>query len=441
VLPVLYIVFTRKKKIPVQPLQNVNPMLIIIFIVLGSLLLTQNCPAQQASSKVITLQQAIQQALDSNLSIQSAACRIELNRSLKGSSWDIGKTNISMEYGQISSIKKDNNFAVSQTFAFPTLYISQNRLLKANIRQSEAELMITQNDIANEVKTAWWYLSYDYSRLSQLRYQDSLYTGLLNSAIRKAQVGETGILEKIMTETQSLEIKNQIAQILADIDIYRRKLQILVNSSRPIDIADTVLVKLTVSIPADMKAVTANPSLAYYVSQVEQAQLETKVEKAKLLPDFNIGYFNQSIIGHQEINGASQYFSSSDRFTGFQAGISIPLWFRPQSARVKASALNEEVARIDADYYKKELVGEFNALIQEYSKYKSSLDYYEYAALPQAELIISQSAKSYRAGEMAYHEYIQNLFTALQIKNNYLEAIHLYNQSVIAIEYIIGKIN
>jgi cobalt-zinc-cadmium resistance protein CzcA len=42
---------------------------------------------------------------------------------------------------------------------------------------------------------------------------------------------------------------------------------------------------------------------------------------------------------------------------------------------------------------------------------------------------------------MDYLEYIQSLTRALQVKNNYLETLNNYNQSVLEIEYIIGKTN
>jgi cobalt-zinc-cadmium resistance protein CzcA len=79
--------------------------------------------------------------------------------------------------------------------------------------------------------------------------------------------------------------------------------------------------------------------------------------------------------------------------------------------------------------------------LQEYKKYKNNIEYYEKLALPQADMIINQSTKSYKAGAMDYLAYIQSLTQALQIKNNYLESLDLYNQSVIAIEFIIGKNN
>jgi len=437
VLPVLYVIFSRnygrKRR------NTVSPILLILGFVSVSLLFTQNASAQHLSPRILTLQQAISLAVDSNLNVRSAAYQVELQRALKGASWDIGKTDIDFEYGQFNSAQKDNGITISQSFAFPTVYTGQHKLAKANIRGSEIELSITQNQIANGVKTTWWKLAYYYSKLRLLKYQDSLYTGFANAANRRAQTGETNMLEKISAESQSLEVRNLVMQTKADIEIYKKQLQTLLNTRQDIVIADTVLTKLSINIDTDSISVGANPSLASYQQQVEIARLESKVEKSRMLPDFTIGYFSQSIIGAQDVNGIPHSYTSSDRFTGVQAGISIPLWFYPQSAKIKAAKINHSIAKANAEYFKTALSGEFDAMLQEYRKYKNNIDYYEKLALPQADMIINQSTKSYRAGAMDYLAYIQSLSQALLIKNNYLESLDLYNQSVIAIEFIIGQ--
>jgi cobalt-zinc-cadmium resistance protein CzcA len=133
-------------------------------------------------------------------------------------------------------------------------------------------------------------------------------------------------------------------------------------------------------------------------------------------------------------------FGSSDRFTGIEAGIAIPLWFGPYASRSKAAGLKEQVARLNADYYSKSLQGNYRELLAEYSKFSASLDYYEKQALPEARLIIEQATSSYKAGAMDYLDYIITLNRAQDIQKNYLEALNSYNQTIINIEFISGKI-
>lgn len=414
-----------------------------IFIILGTSLfgssLTAN--AQQEKPKVWMLSEALSRATQENPAIRSSAARVEIQKSLKGASWDLDKTGIGYEYGQLNSLHNDNSITISQSFAFPTVYLNQQKLAQANIRSSELDLSISRNRLANEVKSTWWQLVFFKSKLKLLLYQDSLYTGFLRAATRRAETGETTKLEQISAESQSFEIKNQINQTKADVKIYLRRLQTLLNLTSTFEIVDSVLVKLSLPASLDSSAILANPSLASSLQQVEIARREKQVERAKFLPDFNVGYFSQSIIGEQDVNGIPRNFSSGDRFTGITAGVAIPLWFKPNTARSKALKINQEIAANNAGYFQVALKGEFESLLQEYRKYSGSIDYYEKSALPQADLIITQSTKSYRLGNMDYLEYILSLSRALQVKNNYLETLNQYNHAILALEFIIGKEN
>ena len=440
VLPVLYILFSDKKKeiIITSKINDSMKILLLFFLVGTSFVL---CPQVKAQQKVWTLGEAIHRATEENPMVQSSKARVEIQKSLKGASWDLGKTGVSYEYGQLNSIHQDNSVTVSQSFAFPSVYINQHKLAKANVRNSELDLSVTKNSIANDVKSIWWQLVFFKSKLKLLQYQDSLYTGFLKAATRRAETGETNKLEQISAASQSLEIKNQLKQTGADIKISLRRIQTILNVGSPVEIADSVLTKLELAVSLDSSAIQANPSLAVSKQQVEITRREKKVEKAKLLPDFTLGYFSQSIIGEQDVNGIPRNFSSSDRFTGITAGIAIPLWFKPNTSRIKALEISQDIARNNAEYYQTVLKGEFETLLQEYSKYKSSIEYYENSALPQADLIISQSTKSYRLGNMDYLEYIQSLSRALLVKNNYLETLNQYNHSILDLEFILGKTN
>ena len=445
VLPVLYIIFSKGggKNSSVgftsmKPQKSTSVLMILLLLSLVPFT-GNNLKAQHTLSGIITLPQAIQLALDSNLNLRSGAVKVEKQKVLKSTSWDIGKTNVEMEYGQINSLSKDNSFNISQSFAFPTLYASQHRLANANVKSSQLELTMSQNELAYRMRITWWQLSFYYSKYRLLQYQDSLYTGFLNAATRRTEIGEANRLEKISAETQSFEIRNLLRQTATDIEIYQQRLQTLMNTEIPVKISDTVLVKLPFRIPGDSSLVESNPMLAFYRQQIEVAGREAGVERSKLLPDFMIGYFNQSMIGTQEVNSEPRYFSSADRFTGIKAGITLPLWFVPYTARIKAANLNRRISEMNATYYRQTLSGEYRAQYQEYLKYKTTIEYYEQTALHQADLIIGQSTKSYKLGDLDYLEYIQSLTGAIRIKDNYLESLNSYNQSVISLEYIIGK--
>jgi cobalt-zinc-cadmium resistance protein CzcA len=61
-------------------------------------------------------------------------------------------------------------------------------------------------------------------------------------------------------------------------------------------------------------------------------------------------------------------------------------------------------------------------------------------AVPEADLIIEQSERSYRAGALDYLDYVLTLSRALDIRQNYLDALNSLRQTIISIEYAAGKI-
>jgi heavy metal efflux system protein len=437
VLPIFYIFFTTRK-FRISGMKKSIKSLVVLLFMLPAFGLLNKTVAQKAP--VINLKQAVQTALDSNLAIRSSAYSIEVQKALKGASWDLPKTSIDGQYGQFNSYTDDNSFTVSQSLDFPTVYINQNKLAGASVKSSEWQFKESQLDIATRVKQVYWQLAYLHSKKKLFSYQDSLYTGFLRAAELRAKTGETNRLEMITARSQSLEVRNQLQQVTADLDIYYRKLRTLLNIRSEPGIADTVLRRAGYFPMTDSLAVTENPSLKYMQQQVEISRLEKKVELNRLLPDLNIGYFSQTMQGTQDVDGAPRIFGPGDRFTGFQAGIAIPVWFGPYTSRAKAATLKEQAAKLNADYYAQALTGNYQSLLGEYTKFAGSLEYYEDQAVPEAGLIIEQATRSYKAGAMDYLDYVLTLGRALEIQQNYLDALNNYNQTIIDIEFITGKI-
>jgi len=433
VLPVFYIFFSTFSYRNLLKRKSKTTALIVI-------LLSGFSTVHAQETKSINLKQAIQLALDSNLSVRSSKYSVDVQKALEGASWDIPKTNIDGQYGQFNSYSKDNSFTVSQSFAFPTVYVNQHNLAKANIKSSEWQLKTSQLEIATQVKQIYWQLAYLYSKQKLFAYQDTLYTGFQKAAELRAKTGETNRLEMISARSQSLEIKNQWQQINADLVIYNQKLQTILNVETTLYPVDTVLHRIDYLPATDKSILTANPSVGYINQQVEVFRLEKKVESSHILPDLSIGYFSQTIRGSQDVNGVPRTFSAGNRFTGIQVGIAVPLWFAPYSAKVKAAKFKEKVAQTDAEYYSKSVSGNYRSLMLEFSKNSTSVDYYEKQAIPEADLIIEQATRSYKGGAMDYSYYILSLNRALSIKQNYLDALNNYNQTIISIDFITGKI-
>ncbi|MDP4222067.1 MAG: efflux RND transporter permease subunit, partial [Bacteroidota bacterium] len=435
ILPILYIAISSKKlKLP--GVRKTSKAVLVLLIISSSSFLIK-AGAQEA--KPIYLQEAIRIALDNNLSLKSSALSVNVQRALKGASWDIEKTDVDFEYGQMNSFLKDNSFTISQSFSFPSVYINQKRLANARVTSSELQLRESQVDVSTQIKQIYWKLAYLYSKQKLLLFQDSLFSRFLRAAELRAKSGETNRLEMITARSQSLEIKNQLLQNSSDIGISVRDFNTLMNSDIHYIPADTVLRKAGKIPSRDSAGIKQNPSLVLSEHEVEVSKLERNLEQSRILPDLKVGYFNQSIQGTQEINDIARLFGPGDRFTGFQAGISVPLWILPHTSKAKAARINENIARNNTALFEKSLSAAYQSVLDEYTKYSGTVEYYEKQALPEANLIVDQSSRSYRAGAMDYLEYVFSLNRALEIKQHYLDALDNYNQTIIKIEYLTGN--
>ena len=90
-------------------------------------------------------------------------------------------------------------------------------------------------------------------------------------------------------------------------------------------------------------------------------------------------------------------------------------------------------------YAENQLQSQLNSLKIQFDKAQKSIDYYKNSALPQAELIIKTTSKSYQAVEIEYVKFVQNITQAWQIKQNYLAELQNFNQIIINIETLIGN--
>ena len=437
ILPVFYIFFSSNKfRIGFKSGSAKKIAAVLLLFGVTSILNTMN--GQQP--RIITLHDAIQMALDSNLTIKSAALSIDVQKVLRGASVDLPKTVIDGQYGQFNSYTNDNGITISQSFAFPSVYVNRYKLANANIKSSEIQYTGSKLEIATQVKQVYWQFVFLYSKQKLFIYQDSLYSGFLRAAELRAKTGETNRLEMITARSQSLEIKNQLYQVTSDIAISRRKLMILLNIRSPVEPSVKEVYRIDFVFDSDSLSLEQNPFLGYVKQQVEISQITRQLERSQMLPDLNVGYFSQTIIGTQDVNGMSRTFGKDFRFSGVQAGLSFPLWFSPYTSRTKAAKINENIARTNAENYTRLISGNYQSLVDEYNKYRSSVEYYEKQAVPEADLIIEQAIRSYKAGALNYLDYVITLNRALTIRQNYLEALNNFNQTIISIESIKGKI-
>jgi cobalt-zinc-cadmium resistance protein CzcA len=189
----------------------------------------------------------------------------------------------------------------------------------------------------------------------------------------------------------------------------------------------------------DTSVLAQNPSLAFANQQRQIGTQSLRLEKSRWLPGVTAGYFNQSLRGTQLVSGQERTFTGRDRFTGFQLGLALPLWFAPQNFRVRAAQSSLREADAQARLQAKNLQGQYREALEQYRKFSQSLAFYQQSALRNAELLVRQGGQAFRAGNIGYVEYAQALTRALALRQTYLTVLSQYNQAVLTLEFLQGS--
>lgn len=407
-------------------------VLILFFLSIRLISQAQNLPTR------LTIDDALDIALKNNAGVKASLYDLESSKAQKKTYGEIGKTNVMGMFGQYNTSAKDNNVTISQSIPFPTVFSSGAALGKATIARSEIRVSAVENELAYQVKSIYYHLIYLKTLQTWMMRQDSVYAGFERAAGVRYRTGETSLIEKTTAETQARNIKASLMQNQADIRIYQTRLQTLLNESTAVDVSSDTITALELP-DYDTSAFSNNPLLNFYRQQVTVAEKQKSLSKNHALPDLMIGYFNQTLIGTPVQLNSTELATSSTRFQGFSAGISIPIWIGPHIAKVKVANAQQQMAASEFELQQKTMQGQWIEALQDIQKYQDMIAYYQDASLPNATLLTSQSQRAYQAGEIGYLEYLQGLRTATEIRTSYINAINNYNQSIIRLEYLIGN--
>ena len=456
VLPVLYALSERgqAKEPNLEPSTEANPTTPAksLPVALGLLFLLLGLPLLGRAQGPLTAPQAVAQALQTNGTVLAGTRALEAQQAIRRTAYDFGRTTLTGSYGQYNSANRDNQLSLTQSLALPGVYRSAASLADARIAGQQAQLQQVQAQLRRQVRLSYEQAVHARHRLRVLRGQDSVYTEFLRAANLRFKTGEAARLEPATALVQQGEIRTQLRAARTDFRVAQRQLQALLQVPAAVAVADSVLHPLallgavqladtTASALTDTLLAHANPQARVLAQQVAERRAETRVAQAIGLPEFTVGYFNQSIIGYQRLDaaGTERYYGGGSRFQGVQAGVALPLWRRPQKARVQAARLQEQVAQAGYERYRAELAGQLDELLLRRSEQLERLRYFEQTALPQATVIIRLSTISYKAGETGYSEYLLNLERARRLRLDYLDALLQHNQTVIELEYLLGS--
>ncbi|RBL88939.1 CusA/CzcA family heavy metal efflux RND transporter [Chitinophaga flava] len=424
VLPALFLLFEEGWKKP-------KPAALMLLLLLGAPSLLQ---AQ--TTKPLTLQQALQTAQQQNLQLKLSQQQAAYYQALTRSSTDLPKAQVMAELGNVNSNSFDNKFTLTQGFAFPTVYKRQKQLYEQEWQQAKLQTTLQQTEITRLVKLAYLQLQFLKAKKVLLQKTDSIVSSYSRVAKLRYDNGESNLLEKTTLENQEHQAKMQLELLQSDQKTAIAQLNMLLHETpSDIDPADTLG---SSPILFDSTKLQQHPYLQVYQQQQQLNSSKTQLEKARLLPDWMLGYSNQSIVGWQpDKNNVERYYGPGHRFSIAQVGIGIPIFASAQKARIKAAQQMQASSATATALATEQLHNQLEQNWNDYLKYQQAISYYHRSALKESDIIIQTANISYKNGEIGYIEWSTLISNAIALQSQYIDVLKELNIRKTELEYLL----
>ena len=411
VLPVLYAWVENKRDLKMNKTGIITVLL---------LMLTVQISAQE---KPKTIEETMALAMENNSGLKASALQVKEADALVGSAFSFDKTSIYYQYDE-NNMAINNEplkvFGISQDFKFPTVYFADKKVNRAQVKMRESARHIHILTLKRDVYLAYYNLSYAKNKERSYRFLDSLYQNFAHAAKRRFELGETNYLEMITAQSKQKQLETLYKQSQQEVVMFNALLKKIVQVD-DIIVQDEPLRKLSmqnVSLQNDAGLDYFEQSKSYYEARLHQ-------EKQSLWPDLNLEYFQGTNDGLNK------------NFIGYQLGLKIPLLFAGNSSKIKASKIAQDIVEQQQQDYRSKWSAEQEALLAKLQQYKEAVDYYETQGKNLSEEIIKTAERTLKEGEIDFFQYIQSIEISKEIELTYLNNLNSYNQTIIAINYLI----
>jgi len=427
VLPVLYLTFHQGFRCAFRNLRlnrTVPPVvLLFLLIAIPSVFIKAQ---QEPTAIVLTLDQAIHLGRNNSIEIKNNELRKKASKAKNLSGFDLASPTVSLETGQINSALDDYKVLISQEIEFPMVYVEQVAVNRAEYRTTLLQSSLnTQHYLGTvmSVYMSWWITS---ERIRILEQQDSLLR-VYHAAARKQFIsGEISKSEVMLSESRVEKQARILENAKSDLIILGGDLRLLTGSDSSFVPPPYPPLKLDPDKPRE-EDVNDNLQVALLDSYLEMERSVLRKESWKLAPSFSVGWFTQSL---DEVKP----------YTGWQYGISVPIWLWTPISRIRTARINRDIAMNEVEFGRLKFRHDLYAAGKELDKASGVLKYFEEKGIMLSESMIRSAATSYLTGEIGLLQYIIILNEAFDIRMEYLDAILEYNLQVIHIKQLLGKI-
>ncbi|MDB5024252.1 MAG: acriflavine resistance protein [Mucilaginibacter sp.] len=392
----------------------------------------------QVQGQKITVDEAVKQALSHNSSMLSAQNQTLASKANIGTAFDIPKTQVNYDIGNINSSYVDDRVSVTQTFALPFYYNNQRNYLKSESGLTALQEESLKNQLVYQVRDVYLQMTAALAKLNLLTDQDSVYASVVNLEQLRFKTGESSRINLTSAEARAGMLKNQRQMLETEVNVLQSRLQVLLGTrSQFLPVDQTPPGWQTIFLP-DSATALRNPDVRQAQQQVGINDWKIKLNKSKGLPELNVGYNNQSFAG-PHANDPNISLTQGNRFSSYLVGVNIPLFFGQYKAAARSAKYQKKSAEYAYSEKQAESMGQWQQAYQRYSQQLRALNYYESSALKQAAEIMRTASLSFTNGGISYLEWVNLYSQSVQLRTDRLEALLQLDQTINLLWYYQGQ--
>ena len=438
VLPVLYVWFEKRKGSLKAPALSV----LLVFFALTSVAQNENSPLNghvfnERPFSVIPMDSILSMGERNANMLKLASKQRDIAQLLQQHPYEIPKTNLGIEYGNINSALADNRLLLNQTFQLPIVYARQKNYLNSSLSLSESKLMLEKASFRWKTRTLCYRIM-DLNRKEDiLKRFTSAFAEWKRIAEAQLKAGDNNSTNLHAIELQLQQFLFQRRQLEADRFSLIQELSGLVNAEN--NISPETINQLQ-AVPEALLPLDQHPLLSTAEALVEEKKNLAALERNRLSPDLNLGYSNLTIKGWQSPDGVNQkYYGPGNRFGTYQLGIALPIFNGSSKAKINAAKVAEEIAGVEKQQQQQLLNRQMKDVVSRYQSAKASFDYYQTDGMKKALEISSQTQARISSGDISYADRMLFLTQQLQAYTAHAEAIFNLQLSIADYQYLTEK--
>jgi outer membrane protein TolC len=376
-----------------------------------------------SAQNIISLEAAIERVKTQHPIVLQQELYVQQQRILK----DAGKNQPFLNFGysmeEVGAAGTGvHSLFAQQNFNLPQVAQRKSVFQEAVAQSGEFQKAATQKQLERSVANLYQQLLFLKSQQSLNQELLAIYNQTEEIAKKRAQVGETGAIPLITTQSAKQQIE---WQQMTTIQNYRNQfilLQQFLMDSTLTDIADTALVAWKQQL--EVIDLAAHP----LIEQIEQNkianELKSDVIQSQLLPKLTTG------VQIQVVGGTFPNF-------GAQIGLNVPLFTKGVKAQVQANALNSKILDQNKTWQLQQLESQQKMVLQNIQLLEKQLAYFENTLLPTLEKQQELNQKAFAIGELDYLNVLQGLEQIITIRQRYLQLILQLNLAWVDYNYLL----